>query len=245
MSYRLRVAGIYLLVFFIDLVNMFIANIAYPDIGQQLNAQISQLTWVSNSYILGLTLVIPLSSWLVKKIGSKSLFILSLIVFIIGTCGVAGAMTIKQLIACRLVQGLGGGLLIPVGQTLTYALYRSHERVRLSSAIMMVALLAPAISPAIGGILVDYMSWRWVFLVSLPLAFTALILAIFWLRNDRHNTMDTTLDFRGLLSGCTALLLILSGLTSVAEPESRGAGRHTVIPDRYYADGLVYPYFTT
>jgi len=224
MSYRLRVASIYLLVFFVDLVNMFIANIAYPDIGQQLNAQVSQLTWVSNSYILGLTLVIPLSSWLVKKIGSKSLFILSLSVFIIGTCGVAGAMTIKQLIACRLVQGLGGGLLIPVGQTLTYALYRSHERARLSSAIMMVALLAPAISPAIGGILVDHMSWRWVFLVSLPLAFTALILAICWLKNDGHNTADTTLDFSGLFSGCTALLLILSGLTSVAEPESRRSG---------------------
>ena len=95
MSYRLRVASIYLLVFFVDLINMFIANIAYPDIGQQFNAQISQLTWVSNSYILGLTLVIPLSSWLVKKIGSKPLFILSLMVFIIGTCGVAGAMTIK------------------------------------------------------------------------------------------------------------------------------------------------------
>ncbi|BFO10758.1 hypothetical protein GGER_32680 [Serratia rubidaea] len=109
MNYRVRVASVYLLGFFIDLVNMFIANVAYPDIGRQLDAPVSQLAWVSNGYILGLTLVIPLSSWLAKRMGAKRLFMLSLVIFIIGTCGVAGAYNIEQLIAWRVAQGLGEG----------------------------------------------------------------------------------------------------------------------------------------
>lgn len=217
MNYRVRVASVYLLGFFIDLVNMFIANVAYPDIGRQLDAPVSQLAWVSNGYILGLTLVIPLSSWLVKRMGSKRLFMLSLVIFIIGTCGVAAAFNIEQLIVWRVVQGLGGGLLIPVGQTMTYSLYRSHERAKLSSVVMLVALMAPALSPAIGGVLVDNVSWRWVFLASLPLAVVALILAACWLKPDVQSGTAERLDFSGLVTGCLGLTLILLGLTSMGE----------------------------
>lgn len=224
MNYRLRVASVYLLGFFIDLVNMFIANVAYPDIGRQLDAPVSQLAWVSNGYILGLTLVIPLSSWLAKRMGSKRLLMLSLGVFIIGTCGVAAAGNIGQLIAWRVLQGLGGGLLIPVGQTMTYALYRSHERARLSAVVMLVALMAPALSPAIGGALVDNVSWRWVFLASLPLAFAALILAACWLKPDTEAGAAERLDFSGLISGCLALSLILLGLTNMGESGRLGVG---------------------
>lgn len=224
MNYRVRVASVYLLGFFIDLVNMFIANVAYPDIGRQLDAPVSQLAWVSNGYILGLTLVIPLSSWLAKRMGSKRLLMLSLGVFIIGTCGVAAAGNIGQLIAWRVLQGLGGGLLIPVGQTMTYALYRSHERARLSAVVMLVALMAPALSPAIGGALVDNVSWRWVFLASLPLAFAALILAACWLKPDAEAGAAERLDFSGLISGCLALSLILLGLTNMGESGRLGVG---------------------
>ncbi|MEB6336584.1 MFS transporter [Serratia rhizosphaerae] len=224
MNYRVRVASVYLLGFFIDLVNMFIANVAYPDIGRQLDAPVSQLAWVSNGYILGLTLVIPLSSWLAKRMGSKRLLMLSLGVFIIGTCGVAAAGNIGQLIAWRVLQGLGGGLLIPVGQTMTYALYRSHERARLSAVVMLVALMAPALSPAIGGALVDNVSWRWVFWASLPLAFAALILAACWLKPDAEAGAAERLDFSGLISGCLALSLILLGLTNMGESGRLGVG---------------------
>lgn len=224
MSYRVRVASVYLLGFFIDLLNMFIANVAYPDIGRQLNASVSQLAWVSNGYILGLTLVIPLSRWLAKRMGSKRLFILSLIIFIIGTLGVIGAARIEQLILWRVVQGLGGGLLIPVGQAMTYVLYRNHERAKLSSAVMLVALLAPALAPAIGGVLVDNVSWRWVFGASLPLAVFSLLLALAWLKRDVLTTDIEPLDVRGFISGSAALTLILLGLTYMGEGERLNLG---------------------
>jgi EmrB/QacA subfamily drug resistance transporter len=217
MSYRVRVATVYLLGFFIDLVNMFIANVAYPQIGRHFQAPVSQLAWVSNAYILGLTLVIPLSGWLAKRFGTKRLFILSLIIFMLGSAGVAASLSILQLIGWRFLQGVGGGLLIPIGQTLTYALYRSHERAKLSSVVMLVALLAPALSPAVGGILIESFNWRWVFLASLPLAIVALALAGFWLKVDKPTVAAGRLDLVGLVSGCCALTLILLGLTSLGE----------------------------
>jgi len=92
MSYRVRVASIYLLGFFIDLINMFIGNVAYPDIGRRFDASVSLLAWVSNGYILGLTLVIPLSRWLSQRIGTRRLLMLSLIVFMAG-----GALPLRYL----------------------------------------------------------------------------------------------------------------------------------------------------
>ncbi|SFO18392.1 drug resistance transporter, EmrB/QacA subfamily [Candidatus Pantoea varia] len=219
MSYRVRVASVYLLGFFIDLVNMFIANVAYPSIGRQFETPVTQLAWISNGYILGLTLVIPLSGWLVRRMGAKRLFMLSLLIFIVGTCGVGAATSVTQLITWRWIQGIGGGLLIPIGQTMTYALYRSNERAKLSSVVMLIALLAPALSPAVGGILVENLSWRWVFLVSLPLAVGAFVLAGCWLRADSPANSSEPLDLIGLISGCAALTLILLGLTWLGETD--------------------------
>ncbi|MEB3754229.1 MFS transporter [Acinetobacter sp. MD2(2019)] len=217
MNYRVRVACIYLLGFFIDLINMFIANIAYPEIGRNFDASITQLAWISNSYILGLTLVIPLSSWLGKKVGNKRTLILSLGLFIVSTCGVAASTSISQMITWRCFQGIGGGLLIPIGQSMSYALYQRHERAKLSAAIMLVALFAPAISPTIGGVIVDHLSWRWVFLATLPLAILTLIITAYWLKTDVRTDLSPQLDLWGFIMSCFALAFILIGLTIVGE----------------------------
>lgn len=216
MPYRNKVSAVYLLGFFVDLINMFIANVAYPALAHALSASVSELAWVSNSYILGLTLVIPLSTWLAQRIGERQVLLLSLGLFLLATLGAGSAQSIGQLIGWRAIQGLGGGLLIPVGQTLAYQLYRPHERAKLTAAIMVVGLLAPALSPALGGLIVDNLSWRWVFFANLPLALLALILGAVWLRKEPLLLFRTKLDFIGLLSGCGALLLILLGLTHLA-----------------------------
>lgn len=150
MSYRSKVAVVYLLGFFLDLINMFISTVAYPAIGQAMHASVAKLAWISNGYLCGLTLIIPLSAWLTQRVGARRVFLTSLILFITGTTASGLAGSLDQLIFWRIVQGIGGGLLIPVGQALTWQLYAKHERARLSSAVMLVALLAPALSPALG-----------------------------------------------------------------------------------------------
>ncbi len=185
MTYRTRIAAVFLLGFFLDLINMFIASVAFPAMGQALHATPSALAWVSNGYIAGLTLVIPFSAMLARLLGAKRLILLSLFVFSAASAAAGLASTLDSLIAWRVIQGLGGGLLIPVGQALAWQQFKPHERARLSSAVMLVALLAPACSPALGGMLVQTLGWRWIFFATLPVASLAFVLAGLWLRNEK------------------------------------------------------------
>ncbi|WP_336795663.1 MFS transporter [Erwinia aphidicola] len=217
MSYRKKVAMVYLLGFFLDLINMFISTVAYPAIGLAMQTSVAQLAWISNGYICGLTLIIPLGAWLTQRVGARRVLLASLVLFVIGTTLSGLARSIEGLIFWRIVQGIGGGLLIPVGQALTWQLYAKHERARLSSAVMLVALLAPAFSPALGGWLIQALNWRWIFFASLPLAIMTLILAFAWLKDGVRAPEEGKLDITGLLMGCAGLFLVLTAMTELAD----------------------------
>lgn len=184
MTYRSKVAAVYLLGFFLDLINMFIASVAFPAMAAALDASPATLAWVSNGYIAGLTLVIPFSASLTRAIGARQVMILSLSLFTLAGAAAGLSTSLEGLIAWRVVQGMGGGLLIPTGQALTWQLFAPRERARLSSLVMMIALLAPAASPAAGGLLVQSLGWRWIFFATLPVAALTLLLALVWLKND-------------------------------------------------------------
>lgn len=170
MTYRNKVATVFLLGFFLDLINMFIASVAFPAMGRTLHASVGELAWVSNGYIAGLTLVLPFSAWLSQQFGARRVFLLSLTLFSLGALAAGMADSLISLVMWRALQGMGGGLLIPLGQALTWQQFKPHERAKLSAAVMLVGLLAPACSPALGGVLVQSLSWRWVFFASLPIA---------------------------------------------------------------------------
>lgn len=185
MTYRTRVAAVFLLGFFLDLINMFIASVAFPAMGQALHGAPASLAWVSNGYIAGLTLVIPFSALLARVLGPRRVILISLLLFSAASTAAGLATSLESLIAWRVVQGLGGGLLIPVGQALAWQQFGPHERARLSSAVMLVALLAPACSPALSGLLVQTLGWRWVFFVTLPVAAVTFALAWLWLSGEK------------------------------------------------------------
>jgi EmrB/QacA subfamily drug resistance transporter len=221
MTYRSKVATVFLLGFFIDLITLFIGSVAYPTIGRSLHASVAELAWVSNGYILGLTLVIPLSAWLSQRIGARRVFLISLLLFSVATAGAALAPGLAALIAWRVIQGIGGGLIIPVGQALTWRLYPPRQRARLSAAVMLVGLLAPALSPSLGGLLVTTLSWRGIFMVSLPVSLLTLLLAACWIRCEPLPSTRPPLHAAGLLSGCGALAALLVGLTWISDPARR------------------------
>ncbi len=198
MTYRAKVELLYLLGFSLDLVNMFIGTVAYPAVAADLHASVPQLAWIGNAYMLGLTLVIPLGSWLAARLGERRLLCLSLAVFALGAILAGTAPSIEALIGWRLLQGLGGGLLIPVGQAMAYRHCPPAERARLTARIMAVALLVPALSPALGGLLVDSLSWRWIFYANLPLALFTLLLAWLWIKPDAPATARPSLEMGNL-----------------------------------------------
>ena len=218
MAYRTKIAAVYLLSFALDLVNMFAVSIAYPQIGVDLQASVSQLAWIGNAYMLGLTLIILPSVWLAAVVGEKRLLLISLGVFTAATWGVAQATSIETLIGWRLLQGLGGGLLIPVGQAMVYREFRPHERARLTSVILLVALMVPALSPVLGGWVVEATSWRWVFYANLPLALIALILTQCWVRPGTQSARPAPVRLATLAHLLKSPLLRVAMLTYLCIP---------------------------
>ena len=209
MAYRNKIALVYLLGFALDLVNMFAAAIAYPAISQELQASVTQLAWVGNAYMLGLTLIILPSVWLADVFGAKRLILASLLMFSVASWCVAQSATIEALIGWRLLQGLAGGLLIPVGQALVYRHFPVRERARLTSVILLVALLVPALSPAVGGWVVQAGSWRWVFYANLPLALLALLLAACWLASQPRPASRPALSYQRVAAGARNMASLL------------------------------------
>ncbi|KAF2392872.1 MFS transporter [Pseudomonas frederiksbergensis] len=224
MAYRSKVALVYLLGFALDLLNMFVATIAYPDIARELQASVTELAWISNAYMLGLTLIIPMSVWLAARLGERRLILGSLLVFGIASALVAQAGSIESLIGWRLLQGLGGGLLLPVGQALAYRQFPPAQRAHFTGVVLLVALMVPALSPAAGGLIVEALSWRWIFYLNVPVALLALGLAALWLKPDQASSERPTLDARGLLLAVSALSLLLIALSLLSEPVTRLLG---------------------
>ncbi|MDY4298796.1 MFS transporter [Pseudomonas salmasensis] len=218
MTYRSKVAWIFLLGFALDLVNMFVATVAYPDIARELHASVTQLAWISNAYMLGLTLIIPLSVWLAAIMGERTLIATSLLLFAGASVMVGQAGSIEALIGWRAVQGLGGGLLIPVGQAMAYRHFPAAERSQLTARVMSVALLVPALSPALGGVIVDSASWRWIFYANLPLALITLLLALLWIKPDAPTRVRPPLDLSSIFKQVASPMLRVAMLVYLCIP---------------------------
>ena len=223
-SPRLRHEAIFLLVFALDLVNMFIATVAYPALAAELHADVGTLAWVGTAYMLGLSVVIPLAPWLAARCGERRLLLVALLLFAIAAALAAGAAPgIGWLLGWRLLQGLAGGLLIPVAQAAAYRQCTPDQRGALTRRILLVALLVPALAPALGGLLVQWLSWRGVLWASLPLALMAIGLVLAWMPADVRRTAPR-LQAHALSTAMTALGALLLALTWLGEPGHRLAG---------------------
>lgn len=208
MSYRYQIATVFLLGFFIDCINIFMSAIALPNIATHFSTSQSMVAWVANAYILGLVLIMPISLWLSGRLGERKLLAYSMLLFTlaVGMCGISDS--IYSLIFWRFIQGVSGGLLIPVGQALVFSLFPNQERQKISTMIMTVALIAPAFSPAIGGMIIDSFSWRWVFFANIPFSLLAALLAWRWVKNGEKQAREKP-DIFGLLLVSLSLLGLL------------------------------------
>ncbi|HIE5514471.1 TPA: MFS transporter [Stenotrophomonas maltophilia] len=222
-SPRLRHEAIFLLVFALDLVNMFIATVAYPALAAELHADIGTLAWVGTAYMLGLSVVIPLAPWLAARCGERRLLLGALLVFAVAAALAGAAPGIGWLLGWRLLQGLAGGLLIPVAQAAAYRQCTPEQRGALTRRILLVALLVPALAPALGGLLVQWLSWRGVLWASLPLALAAMGLVLAWMPIDGERPAPR-LQTYALATAMSALGVLLLALTWLGEPGHRIAG---------------------
>lgn len=209
-----RVAWIISAVFFIEQLDSSIVAPALPDMAIGLGSDVITLSATITAYLLGLTVLIPVSGKLAERYGDKALFSLAIAAFMLASVACGFANDAQLLIVLRFVQGLAGALMAPVGRLIVLRSAARHELVEAMALVILLAMIAPVIGPFLGGVIVTWLNWRWIFWVNVPLCL--LSLALIWrflpatagdreVRLDKTGSLLTGLGFSCLIYGLIAL----------------------------------------
>lgn len=183
-------------------------HVAFPVLARELGASIDTVQWIVTGYLLGMASVIATSGWLSRRVGARRLYLLAVLSFVTTSIVCSLATSIEQLIAVRVIQGAAGGVMLPVGQIILVAAAGPEQMSRVMSIVGAPMLLGPLLAPAIGGLLLDELSWHWIFLMNVPLGVAVLALGV---RRLPHLPPETagTFDGRGFV------LAVLGGTSTV------------------------------
>jgi EmrB/QacA subfamily drug resistance transporter len=198
-----------------------IVNVAITPLARDFRTSLSDIQWVLTGYTLALSVAITISGWAVERFGARTTWIASLLVFITGSVLCGASWNVTSLIVFRVLQGAGGGMIMPVGQTMLARKAGPERMTRVMSVIAVPAMLAPVLGPVIGGLIVDNLSWRWMFYVNVPLCVVALVLAFRVLGPDTERR-PAPIDVPGLVLLPPGLAFTVYGL-SQAGSDNRAA----------------------
>src|SRR6266540_2845793 len=201
-----------------------IVNVAIPTLGRDFHTSISTIQWVMTGYLLAFASVIPLTGWASERFGAKRVWIASLLLFMTGSALAGTAWSIETLIVFRVLQGFGGGLLLPVGQTILARAAGPQRIGRVMSVVGVPMLLGPVFGPVIGGAIVDQVTWRWIFFVNLPIGLFAVLLA--WrLLPEAEPRNGNRLDLRGLALLSPGIAIFVYGMSETGTTGGFGSSR--------------------
>ncbi len=183
---------------------------ALPAIAHSLGEDPLRLNLAITSYLLSLAVFIPLSGWVADRWGARSVFRAAIVVFTLGSAWCGLAHSLPELVAARIVQGMGGAMMVPVGRLVMLRSVPKSELVRAMSYLTVPALVGPVLGPPLGGFIVTYSSWRWIFFINLPIGFIGIALASLFIENVREPGA-WPLDLRGFALAALGLAALMFG----------------------------------
>jgi EmrB/QacA subfamily drug resistance transporter len=187
-------------------------NVALHDLARDFGVSITEVHWVASGYLLALAIAIPLAGWASERFGAKRVWMTSVALFLAGSMLAGLSWSLGSLIAFRLLQGFGGGMIIPVGMSMLARAAGPGRLGRVMSVIGIAQLIGPVLGPVLGGLLVEGPGWRWIFYVNVPVCLLAIALA--WRGMPRTDVRgDHRLDIRGLALLSPALALVVYGFS--------------------------------
>ncbi|MGO4649386.1 DHA2 family efflux MFS transporter permease subunit [Nocardia sp. 2YAB30] len=209
-----KVAGVVVLGAIMSILDITVVSVAIPTFQREFDTSYAIAAWTMTGYTLALASVIPLTGWAADRFGTKRLYIMALTFFVLGSVLCSTAWNIESLIAFRVIQGIGGGMLMPLGMTImTHA--AGPQRVgRVMAVLGVPMLLGPIGGPILGGWLIENFSWHWIFLINVPIGAVALVLAVIVFPADKPEPSES-FDFLGMLLASPGLALFLFGVSSI------------------------------
>jgi EmrB/QacA subfamily drug resistance transporter len=196
-----------------------IVNVALDTLSRDLHSTISQIQWVVTGYLLALAAVIPVTGWAARRFGAKRVYLVSLVLFTAGSALCGLATSASELIVFRVLQGAGGGMLLPIGQLMMAEAAGPKRMGRVMSIVAVPMMLAPILGPTIGGLIIQNASWQWIFFVNVPIGVIAVIAALRTLPSVKPGKADA-LDVRGLVLMSAGLALLTYGLAEIGTTNS-------------------------
>jgi EmrB/QacA subfamily drug resistance transporter len=212
-----RLAVVVVLGSIMSILDTTIVNVAIPTLAKDFRAPLSQVQWVSTGYLLALAMTIPLTGWAVERFGAKRMWIASLVLFLLGSALSGASWSIQSLIVFRILQGVGGGMIMPIGQTILATEAGPQRMGRVMSLLGVPMLLGPVLGPVLGGLIVDSVSWRWIFYVNIPIGIVAIALAVKYLPGHQKTDRAYKLDLLGLGLLSPGLGLFVYGLSQAGQ----------------------------
>ena len=191
---------------FMQMLDSTILNTSLPSIANDLNESPLNMQNAIISYVLTLALFMPVSGFLADKFGTKKVFIISLILFSLGSLLCSLSPNLTFLVIARVIQGIGGSLMTPVGKLALIKTFDKSELLKAMNFAIIPALIGPVLGPLIGGYMVDYLSWHWIFLINLPIGILGIVLSVKYMPNYFSKIID--FDFKGFLFFAAASLLL-------------------------------------
>ena len=215
----LKIAGVVVLGAIMTILDITVVNVALPTFQTAFTGiddplPYSTVAWTVTGYTLALATVIPLTGWAADRFGTKRLYLAAIGLFTLGSALCAAAQSIEMLITFRVLQGLGGGMLMPLGMTIMTRAAGPHRMGRLMAVLGIPMLLGPIMGPILGGWLIEHASWHWIFLINLPLGVGAMVYAWFVLEKDAPQPSES-FDFLGMALMSPGLALFLYGVSSI------------------------------
>jgi EmrB/QacA subfamily drug resistance transporter len=180
------VGVVYVAAMFMAIMDITIVNVALPTIGREFGVAPTDVDAVVTSFLVSLAVFIPASGWLGDRFGTKRILLLAIAIFTIASVLCGQAHSLGELVAFRVLQGVGGGMLTPVGFAMLLRTYPPSERIHASRILVIPTAFAPALGPVLGGLLVTQLSWRWVFYVNLPIGIAAFVFGLLTLQEHRE-----------------------------------------------------------
>jgi EmrB/QacA subfamily drug resistance transporter len=213
-AYVWRISAVVIVGSMMSILDTTIVNVALATLGRELHSTIAEIQWVVTGYMLALAAVIPVTGWAARRFGAKRVYVTSLVLFTAGSalCGLATSTT--ELVIFRVIQGVGGGMILPIGQLMMAEAAGPKRMGRVMSIVAVPMMLAPILGPTIGGLIVDNASWRWIFYVNVPIGVIGVIAALRTLPRVEP-APEGRLDFLGLALMATGLPLLTYGLAEI------------------------------